>query len=127
MVDLNNNEATAVALVSCNGILGDLIRQSVVSLPEVAVVEDLPFDDLRALAAALRQANPSVVIWLLDDETLIADHTDLLWVERGCAVIAVLEDGRRSSVWELRPHRTALDQPSMDGLIEALRNVAVRQ
>jgi hypothetical protein len=126
MADLNHNGATAVALVSCSGLLGDLIRQTVASVPEVAVVEDLPFDDLRDLSAALHQAHPNVVVWLLDDETSIAEHTDLLWVERGCAVIAVLDDGRRSSVWELRPHRTAMDQPSMDGLIEALRNVAVR-
>jgi len=89
------------------------------------VVEDLPFDDLRDLSAALRQAHPNVVVWLLDEETLIPDHTDLLWVERGCAVIAVLDDGRRSSV-KLRPHRTVLEPPSMDGLIQALRNVAER-
>ena len=76
MADLNHNGATAVALVSCSGLLGDLIRQAVASLPEVAVVEDLPFDDLRDVSAALHQAHPNVVVWLLDDETSIAEHTD---------------------------------------------------
>jgi hypothetical protein len=126
MADLNHNGVTAVALVSCKGILGDLIRQRLATLPDVAVVEDFPFDDLRDLSAALRRAHPDVVVWMLDDETLVADHTDVLWDDRGCAVIAVLDDGRRSSLWELWPRRTALDPPSMDVLVEALRNAAVR-
>jgi hypothetical protein len=124
--DLNHNGATGVALVSCTGVLGDVIRRTVATLPDVAVVQDLPYDDLPQLSVALRQAHPDVVVWLMNDESILTDHTELFSLDRGCAVIAVLDDGRRSSLWELRPHRTVLDPPSIDRLIDVLRSATVR-
>jgi hypothetical protein len=84
------------------------------------------FDDLDQVSAALQDAHPDVVVWLLDDETLLAEHAELFSAELGCRVIAVLDDGRRGSVWQLRPHRTALQAPSIDNLIDALRTAGVR-
>jgi hypothetical protein len=124
--DLNHDRATGVALVSCTGILGDVIRRTVATLPDVAVVQDLQYDDLPRLSAALHQAHPDVVVWLMNDESILTDHTELFSPDRGCAVVAVLDDGRRSSLWELRPHRTVLNPPSIDRLIDVLRSAAVR-
>lgn len=122
----DDDRTTEVALVTCTGILGDVIRRTVATMPDVVVVRDLPYDDVWRLSDALHHAHPDVVIWLLDDETTLAEHTELFCADRGCAVIAVLDDGRRSSLWELRPHRTELDPPSIDRLVEVLRNAAVR-
>jgi hypothetical protein len=122
----NRNATTAVALVSCSGILGDLIRRRVSSVPDIAIVADLRFDEFGHMSTVLHRMHPDVVVWLLDDETMLAAHDELFCAERHCAVIAVLDDGRRSALWQLRPHRTALAPPSIDGLIDALRTVAVR-
>jgi hypothetical protein len=123
---INRDTITTVALVSCTGILGDVIRRSFATLADVAVVEDIPFHDVHNLSLTIRQAHPDVVVWVTDDETVLANHPELFASERGCAVIAVLDDGRRSALWELRPYRTNIDPPSVDGLVNALRAAAVR-
>jgi hypothetical protein len=122
----NHDTTTTVALVSCSGILGDLIRHSVGDLDDVAVIRDFPFQSMDNVSLVIRQNRPDVVVWLMDDETMLANHPELFGANRGCAVIAVLDDGRRSASWELRPYRTALDPPSVDTLIEALRTAAMR-
>jgi len=115
-----------VALVSCTGILGGLIRHSVAMLTDVAVVEDVPFEDLSHLATELHKVRPDAVVWLLDDESMIADHAELLSADTGWAVVAVLDDGRHSALWELRPCRRLLGTPSMGALADALRDAVVR-
>lgn len=124
--DVDHNRVTGLALVSCTGILGDLIRRTVATVPEFAVVQDVPDGDLSHLSEALQQAHPDVVVWLMNDESILTDHVELFSADRGRVVIAVLDDGRRSSLWELRPHRTVLDPPSLDRLIDVLRNATVR-
>ncbi|KGI67118.1 hypothetical protein MJO55_06035 [Mycolicibacterium rufum] len=121
-----DDRPTKVALVSCRGILGELIRTSITDLRDVAVVGDMTFDGVDSLTAAIRRAHPDVVVWLMDDEAVLSVHPELLSADRGCAVIAVLDDGRRSASWELRPYRTELGPPSLDSLLHALRAAAVR-
>jgi hypothetical protein len=118
--------ATKVALVSCRGILGELIRTSITDLRHVTVVGDVNFEGVESLTVTLRRAHPDVVVWLTDDEAVLAAHPELLGADRGCALIAVLDDGRRSASWELRPYRTELGPPSLDSLLNALRAAAVR-
>ena len=124
--DRAHDETKKVALVSCTGILGDLIRHSVATLTDVAVVEDVPFEDLSGLAAVLHKVRPDAVVWLLDDESMIADHAELLSADTGWAVVAVLDDGRHSALWELRTSRRSLGTPSMGALTDALHDAAVR-
>lgn len=118
------HEAMDVALVSCSGILGDVIRLSLATVFEVAVIADLRFDGVRQLAEDLRRADPDVVVWMLDDERTIAEHAELFQADRGRSVIAVLDDGRRTACWQLRPCRTVLDPPSIDNLVNTLRDAA---
>jgi hypothetical protein len=119
-----HHDAIDVALVSCSGLLGDLIRRNVAAVPGIAVTADLPFDGVAQLADAMRLADPDVVVWVLDDERTIADHAELFNTQRGRSVIAVLDDGRRTACWQLRPNRTALEPPSIDHLVQALRDAA---
>lgn len=93
---------------------------------DISVVGDVAFDDIGHLAAAIRRIRPDVVVWLTDDETAIVDHPELFAADRGCAVITVLDDGRRGAAWELRPSRTALDSPSLETLVDALRGASTR-
>lgn len=116
-----------VALVSCSGILGDLLRSGVATVADIAVTADLHCDDVGQLADALRAAHPDAVVWVLDDDAPIADHAELFNAERGWPVIAVLDDGRRIACWQLQPHRTTLIPPSFDRLVDALRDAAVPQ
>jgi hypothetical protein len=119
-------DATRVVLVACRGILGELIRTSIADLSDAVVVEDVAFEGVESLTVTLRQACPDVLVWLMDDDGVLATHPELLGSDRACAVIAVLDDGRRSASWELRPYRTELGPPSLDSLLNALRAAAVR-
>ncbi len=123
--DSVHDEPVDVALVSCSGVLGDVIRANLADVSDVAVVADLPFDGVPRLADALSDADPDVVVWLLDDERIIAEHAELFHTDRGRAVIAVLDDGRRTVCWQLRPYGTVLEPPSIDNLVDALRRGGV--
>ncbi|OBC00008.1 hypothetical protein A5784_20945 [Mycobacterium sp. 852013-50091_SCH5140682] len=119
-----HHDAMDVALVCCSGILGDVIRRNLAAVPDVAVVADVPFDGVTELAEALCRSDPDVVVWVLDDERAIAEHAELFHTGRGRSVIAVLDDGRSTACWQLRPHRTVLDPPSIDNIVAALRDAA---
>ncbi|WP_428338563.1 hypothetical protein [Mycobacterium sp.] len=112
---------TRVALVACSGILGDLIRQSVSAAADLAVIEDLHTDEMATLSASMRRIRPDVVVWQLQNEPSLADHPEFFGADSGFAVLAVVNDGRRGSLWRLRPHRTAVDPLSIDGLVGAIR------
>jgi hypothetical protein len=118
------NAVTRVALVSCSGILGDLIRQSVSAAADLAVIEDLHTDEMAALSASMRRIRPDVVVWQLQNEPSLVDHPEFFGADGGFAVLAVVNDGRRGSLWRLRPHRTAVDPLSVDGLVGAIRAAA---
>lgn len=118
--------ATKVALVSGGGILSDLVRIVLTELREVAVVQDITFEGVESTAASIRQAHPDVVVWLMDDDAMVAEHPALLGGDEGWAMIALLDDGRRSATWELRPSRTELGPPSYDSLLTALRAATTR-
>lgn len=118
-------EAT-VALVSGGGILSDLIRIVLTELRDVEVVHEITFEGVESTAATIRQVHPDVVVWLLDDDSMVAQHPALLGGDEGWAMIALLDDGRRSATWELRPTRTELGPPSYDSLVKALRAATTR-
>ena len=120
------NTQTTVALVSCTGILGETLRRNLLSTADIAVVGEVAFDDIGRLSATIRRIRPDAVVWLTDDETHLVEHPELFAADRGCAVITVSDDGRRGSAWELRPSRTALDSPSWETLIDALRGASIR-
>ena len=90
------------------------------------MVADLPFEGIMQLSNTIRQVHTDAVVWLMDDENVFVEHPELFGADRGCAVIAVLDDGRRGAAWELRPFRTDLDAPSLETLIDTLRAVSVR-
>ena len=121
----NHHKAMDVALVSCSGILGGIIRRNLAAVSEVALIADLRFDGVTQLAEELRRADPDVVVWVLDDERTIAEHAELFQAGRGRSVIAVLDDGRRTACWQLRPHRIVLDPLSVDNLVDTLRDATV--
>lgn len=114
-----------VALVSGGGILSELIHIVISELRDVSVVQEIVFEGFDSMAAAVRQSHPDVVVWVMDDDSNVAQHPALLG-DGGWPIIAVLDDGRRSATWELRPSRTELGPPSYDSLVKALRAATTR-
>lgn len=114
----------SVALVSCSGILGDLIRAELVGRSDIAIVEDSTTDDLGDLSAELHRAAPRVVVWQLEDDAILVDRPELFGAANRFAVVAIVADGRCGAVWKLRPQRMALGQLSTQSLVATIHAAA---
>ncbi|GAA4547934.1 hypothetical protein [Amycolatopsis samaneae] len=112
-----------VVLVSCSGLLGGLIRETLAALPEVRVVRDLPGGG-RRLARAVRWWRPDVVVWPLEDDRVLAGRPELFGAPRPTSVLTVRPDGDRGAVWRLRPQHTVLAALTPGSLAEAVLEAA---
>lgn len=108
-----------VALVGCNGVLGDIIRETLAAEPDLRVIADvgsIPTD------GSLTEAD--VLVWNNADEQRIEHELRSVAHRSRPRVLATLGDGRDAALWELTPHRTALGAPSPSTLVDTIRNQA---
>lgn len=112
-----------VALVSCSGLLGGLVRETVSALPDV-VVRTVSAVGGKRLVRALRRIRPHVIVWQMDDDRLLSEHFEFFGVRHQAVVLAVLEDGADGSVWRLGTERSELGPLSPDGIKDAIRVIA---
>jgi hypothetical protein len=82
----------------------------------VAVVGEFGADV--ALGAALDRGGGELVI--VESEAAEAQIEPLLRTHPHARILGIENDGRRSFLWELRPHRSALGEVSPDALLDAL-------
>lgn len=115
-----------VVLVACSGLLGGVIREVVSALPEVTTVRNLDNGRRRRLFWALRLFRPDVVVWRLKDDRGLAGRPECFGARRVHAVLTVLGDGDRGSLWRLRPQRTDLGALSPGTLAAAVREAGTR-
>lgn len=104
----------AIAVVMPPGILRDVVVKTLRREPDTSVTV---LSDLAALA--LRH---DIDVVLLGPRAEEDTAVDVLWARRGIKVLSLEEDGRRASLFELRPHRTPLGELSPDLLLATLRS-----
>lgn len=78
------------------------------------------------LVSALDDTRPDVVILGLEDAQAAPVSAQALKGRPDLRVIGVSADGRRSSLYELRPCRVPLGELSAQGLVDAIRDRAFR-
>ena len=96
---------------------GVVRTQPDLDLVEVAVAADAGPAALRAAVAA---SAAEVAIVGLASEAAVATYDDVLFAHPRLRLLALTGDGRAATLYELRPHKTALGDASADLLLGAI-------
>lgn len=111
-------------LVGCQDLLGDLIRRTLSGQPDMVVVADLA--EAADPLAALRSARPDVIVWNTADDGFLDQRTEFFTPVPAAKIFATLDNGRRGSLWELRPAHRAVGELTPDALLGTIREAAGR-
>jgi DNA-binding NarL/FixJ family response regulator len=95
------------------------IVKGILDEPDIQVVAELPINE--AGVGEIARADSDVVIFDAAAATLQSSVRALLREQPRMKVLTVLRDGRDTSLYELRPHETALGQVSPKTLLAAVR------
>lgn len=113
-------------LTAARPLLGDLLRAQLETRRGMTIVG--PTVPPAELAGAVRATEPDVVVCAINGaDAFLADRIDAFVSRAPARVLAVFDDGRRSSLWELRPHRTPLGEFSTELLLRTLATLASRR
>lgn len=104
--------------MNLTGILADLMTAAFQSQPDMSIVDTPDQCDLRD---AMQRSQADVIIWRLDDVDVPDVDPELFTRHPRVKVLAVQDDGRSFVFWELRPHRTALGELSLTGVVDHVR------
>jgi hypothetical protein len=111
----------SVVVVGVSGMLSEIVRE-ILDQPDIRVVAELPADaDFLAKAG---EASADVLILLAADQAIRATVGALLTRQPRAKVLTIRDDGRTTSLYELRPFETALGQVSPVTLLDAVRTAA---
>jgi DNA-binding NarL/FixJ family response regulator len=114
--------AIRVLTAELPGILNDIIGSVLQAAGDIEVVgRAASYPELVALA---RRLHPNVVIMELDESGPPGLGWDLYLNDPLLRVLGVVDEGRQTFVYELRPHRTALGELSPEALVAAVRRIS---
>lgn len=113
--------STRVVLVGCTGLLGDIIRTSVLEAADLEVVAELGPEEL---GPGTGFVGADVVMWNQADETHLERLLTASAAGRIPKVLATVSDGRDAALWELVPRRTPLGSLSPASLVASIRSAA---
>jgi hypothetical protein len=103
--------------VGLNGILSHIVK-GILDEPDIRVLAELPLE--RWSAAKVDEAEADVLILASEDRSLSLLR-EVLRARPLLKVLTVRNDGRDTSLFELRPHETDLGQVSPETLLTAVR------
>lgn len=113
-----------VLLVGCTGLLGGVFIDTVERATDIDVVSQLR--SAVGLDSAVHDLRPDVVIWNNADEEVLAGSAESFGARHCTRFIAIVDDGRTSSLWELRSQRTPLVELSPPILLSSIREAVGR-
>jgi len=105
-------------------MLGGIVAETLDGQPDMEVVGQLP--TRVDLHVGVSKSGADIVILGLDDLNLPSDCAALFDAHPSIRVLGISTDGRRASLYELRPHRLSLGDVSPDGLVQAIREATAR-
>ena len=101
-------------------MLVEILTAAVAQEPDVVLLGDTP--SLDVLQGLVCRGEVDVVILGLSGSDLDAAHYGLFDADARVRILALAEEGRVASLYELRPYRTVLDQGSPQELIQSIRS-----
>jgi chemotaxis response regulator CheB len=107
-----------ILLLEMAPMLLDIVANIVADQPDMDIVPG-PIGETN-LRTAVERGNADVVI-LSRKTPLDGAYDDLLYSRAHLKVIEIESEGRRGSLYELRPHRVPLGEMSPTGLLDAIR------
>jgi DNA-binding NarL/FixJ family response regulator len=113
-----------VVIADVPQMLLDILHLALDEHPDIEIVSEMPrgTPDLESRLHGQLAATPVDVLILDMPSTDLSElgHR-VLYRQPRLQVLAILGDGRAASRFELLPHRTDFDEPSMEGLVDAVR------
>jgi DNA-binding NarL/FixJ family response regulator len=111
-------ESVDVVLVGITGMLSDIVK-GILDEPDIRVAGELSPD--AATADQIARVGADVVIFNTPEIGLPATARALLVQGSRLKVLTIRDDGRATSLYELRPYETTLGQVSPETLLAAVR------
>jgi len=115
-----SSSPTRIAVVAPPGLLLDIVRNALRHEPDLEVI---PLEQ-RSVAVAIGKKKVDILILGSAEEFAGFDYRELLYAHPRLRVLAVLEDGRNTALYELYPRETKLGALSPAGLVRAIRDAA---
>ena len=110
-------------LLSCMPrVLCDVLSDVINDQADMAVLSDCV--DVDALLAEIHSRQPDVIVVGLAGAKLAAMCERVLRQTPGLRIVAVEDEGRSASLVELRPTRTPVSEPSVEGFLDLIRVAA---
>jgi hypothetical protein len=100
-------------------MLRELIGAAVRAAPDMSLVEDAVA--LTPDASSSSSQNADVMIVSVSSDTPAAQLESLLYARPHMTLLAIGQNGRATTLYELRPHRVALGDVSPQVLVDAIR------
>jgi DNA-binding NarL/FixJ family response regulator len=113
-------ESVRVLLMDMSPMLRQILRGLVHGHGGVRVVAEYP--EMVPLRRVVEEHEADVVLFGHDSGRLPTECRELLEARPHTRLLVVGNDGRRSTLYELRPHREPLGEASPDDLLEAIRS-----
>ena len=111
-------QAINVVLVGTTGMVSDIVK-GILDEPDIRLAAELPLD--QSVVSKVVEACADVVILSTNDRSLPPTVRQLLGEQPRAKVLTIRDDGRTTSLYELRPHETDLGQVSPETLLAAVR------
>jgi len=109
----------SVVLIGVSGMVGDIVKRIFDDEPDIEVAAEFRFEP--QIVPRVVDAGADVVILSTADRSLPSAVRELLREQPRAKVLTIRDDGRTTSLYELRPHETDLGQVSPETLLEAVR------
>jgi DNA-binding NarL/FixJ family response regulator len=107
-----------VVLIGVTGMLSQIVK-GILDEPDIRVRGDLPHDG--SIVSQLRAKNADVVILADEHRALTTEVHELLSERPRTKVLTILDHGRETFLYELRPFQIRLGQVSPQTLLDAVR------
>jgi DNA-binding NarL/FixJ family response regulator len=112
-------ESVRVVLMDMSPMLRQILRGLVHGRSGIEVVAE--YTEMAPLLRVVEEHEANLVLFGHDSSRLSSECRELLEARPYTRLLAVGNEGRRSTLYELRPHREPLGEVSPDELLEALR------
>lgn len=112
-----------VVVAPSHSVLGELVTRTLRAAPDIEVLGEA--SSVTTLLATVREKRPQVVVLDLHDASMLPPYLDVLVAFPRVVILAIVDDGRNASLYEMRPRETRIGELGPRELIAAIRSAIV--